>query len=57
LEEIPDRDSLGLLQHVTDVVAFLFGCITEEHVEEVEGDAILKRLHTLLTLFLVLVPL
>ncbi len=57
MEEIPDRDSLGLLQHVTDVVALLFGCIAGEHIEEVEGDAILKELHTLNTLFLVFVPL
>ena len=57
MEEVPDRDSLGLLQHVSDVVALLFGCITGEHVEVVEGDAILKGLHTLPTLFFVLVPL
>jgi hypothetical protein len=36
LEEIPDRDSLGFLQHVTDVVALLLNCITGEHVKEVE---------------------
>jgi hypothetical protein len=57
LEEIPDRDSLGLLQHVTDVVTLLFGCITGEHIEEMEGDVILKGLHTLTMFFLVLVPL
>jgi hypothetical protein len=57
LEEIPYRDLLGLLQHVTDVVALLYGCITGEHVKEVEGDTILKGLHTLTTLFFVFVPL
>jgi hypothetical protein len=36
LEEIPDRALLGLLQHVTDVVTLLFGCITGEHIEEVK---------------------
>ena len=57
MEEVPDRDLLGLLQHVTDVVMLLFGCIIGEHVEEVEGDAIPKGLHTLAMLFLVLIPL
>jgi hypothetical protein len=57
LEEIPDRALLGLLQHVTDVVTLLFGCITGEHIAEVEGDAILKGLHTLTTFFLVFIPL
>jgi hypothetical protein len=53
LKKIPYRDLLGLLLHITDVVALLLGFITGEHVEKVEGDAILEGLHALIMLFLV----
>ncbi len=42
---------------ITDIVVLLLGCIVREHVKEMEGDAILKGLHTLSMLFLVFVPL
>ena len=57
LEEVTYWNMLGLLSHVADVEALLLSCIIGEHVEKVEGDAILKGLHTLFTLFLMFVSL
>jgi hypothetical protein len=42
---------------MANVEALLFSSIAREHVQKVKGDAILKGLHTLATLFLVFIPL
>ena len=45
-------------KHIANIEALLFSSIAGEHVQEVEGDAILKGLQTLATPFqmFVLVP-
>ena len=57
LEEVPYRDLLRLLYHIANVEALLFGSVAGEHVQKVEGDTILKGLHTLAMFFLMFVPL
>jgi hypothetical protein len=57
LEEVPYRDSLGLLQHIADIESLLLGSVAWEHVKKVEGDAVLEGPHTLSMLLGVLVPL